>query len=38
MHIPAGSLLAIINNPDDLKKAPKEKLHQVCDEFATIHH
>ena len=33
MQIPAGALLQTINNPDDLKKVPKEKLHQVCDEL-----
>src|SRR5215211_3304908 len=33
MQIPAGALLQNINSPDDLKKVPKEKLHQVCDEL-----
>src|SRR5215207_4580533 len=33
MQIPAGALLQTINKPDDLKKVPKEKLHQVCDEL-----
>jgi 1-deoxy-D-xylulose-5-phosphate synthase len=33
MQIPAGPLLQIINSPEDLKKVPKEKLHQVCDEL-----
>lgn len=33
MQIPAGALLQTINTPDDLKKVPKEKLHQVCDEL-----
>ncbi len=33
MQIPAGALLQTINSPDDLKKVPKEKLHQVCDEL-----
>ncbi|MBB1285309.1 1-deoxy-D-xylulose-5-phosphate synthase [Flavisolibacter sp. BT320] len=33
MQIPAGPLLQSINSPDDLKKVPKEKLHQVCDEL-----
>ncbi|HEV7329934.1 MAG TPA: 1-deoxy-D-xylulose-5-phosphate synthase [Flavisolibacter sp.] len=33
MQIPAGPLLQTINSPDDLKKVPKEKLHQVCDEL-----
>ena len=33
MQIPAGALLQTINTPDDLKKLPKEKLHQVCDEL-----
>ena len=33
MHIEAGALLQSINNPDDLKKIPQEKLHQVCDEL-----
>src|SRR5687768_2600288 len=33
MQIPAGTLLQTINSPEDLKKIPKEKLHQVCDEL-----
>ncbi|HEY1112960.1 MAG TPA: 1-deoxy-D-xylulose-5-phosphate synthase [Chitinophagaceae bacterium] len=33
MHIPPGSLLQTIDSPDDLKKVPKEQLHQVCDEL-----
>src|SRR4051794_30843002 len=33
MQIPAGALLQNINSPDDLKKVPREKLHQVCDEL-----
>ena len=33
MHIEAGALLQSINSPDDLKKVPKEKLYQVCDEL-----
>jgi 1-deoxy-D-xylulose-5-phosphate synthase len=33
MEIKAGKLLGIINSPDDLKKIPKEQLHQVCDEL-----
>ncbi|HVF81043.1 MAG TPA: 1-deoxy-D-xylulose-5-phosphate synthase [Flavisolibacter sp.] len=33
MQIPAGALLQTINAPEDLKKIPKEKLHQVCDEL-----
>lgn len=33
MEIKAGKLLGIINRPDDLKKIPKEQLHQVCDEL-----
>ena len=33
MHIPPGPLLQTINTPDDLKKVPKEQLHQVCDEL-----
>lgn len=33
MHIEPGNLLQTINNPDDLKKVPREKLHQVCDEL-----
>lgn len=33
MQINAGPLLQAINSPDDLKKIPKEQLHQVCDEL-----
>src|SRR6476469_1691373 len=33
MQISAGPLLQTIDSPDDLKKVPKEKLHQVCDEL-----
>src|SRR5687768_14084656 len=33
MQIEAGALLQSINTPDDLKKIPKEKLYQVCDEL-----
>ncbi|MGZ3851269.1 MAG: 1-deoxy-D-xylulose-5-phosphate synthase [Flavisolibacter sp.] len=33
MQISAGPLLQAINSPDDLKKIPKEQLHQVCDEL-----
>ena len=33
MYIEPGALLQSINNPDDLKKVSKEKLHQVCDEL-----
>src|SRR5919205_3036553 len=33
MQIAPGPLLEKINSPDDLKKVPKEKLHQVCDEL-----
>src|SRR5215217_6105957 len=33
MQIPAGALLQTINTPDDLKKIPKEKLYQICDEL-----
>lgn len=33
MHITAGPLLRSIDSPDDLKKIPKEKLHQVCNEL-----
>ena len=33
MQITAGPLLQTINSPDDLKKVPKEQLHQVCDEL-----
>src|SRR6266699_3469284 len=33
MEIMPGPLLATINSPDDLKKLPREKLHQVCDEL-----
>jgi len=33
MQIPVGPLLQTINSPEDLKKVPKEQLHQVCDEL-----
>ncbi|MGC4035662.1 MAG: 1-deoxy-D-xylulose-5-phosphate synthase [Chitinophagaceae bacterium] len=33
MQINPGPLLSTINSPDDLKKIPREKLHQVCDEL-----
>jgi len=33
MEICPGPLLQTINSPDDLKKIPREKLHQVCDEL-----
>ncbi len=33
MDISPGPLLGTINSPDDLKKLPREKLHQVCDEL-----
>src|SRR5436190_4786335 len=33
MNIMPGPLLKTINSPDDLKKLPREKLHQVCDEL-----
>src|ERR671927_1885684 len=33
MQIAPGPLLEKIDSPDDLKKVPKEKLHQVCDEL-----
>ena len=33
MQIEAGKLLKKINNPDDLKKISREKLHLVCDEL-----
>ncbi|HVF96463.1 MAG TPA: 1-deoxy-D-xylulose-5-phosphate synthase, partial [Flavisolibacter sp.] len=33
MQISAGALLKTIDFPDDLKKVPKETLHQVCDEL-----
>jgi len=33
MQIIPGPLLQTINSPDDLKKIPREKLHQVCDEL-----
>jgi 1-deoxy-D-xylulose-5-phosphate synthase len=33
MQIAAGPLLQTISSPDDLKKIPKEQLHQVCDEL-----
>ena len=33
MEITPGPLLATIDTPADLKKLPREKLHQVCDEL-----
>jgi 1-deoxy-D-xylulose-5-phosphate synthase len=33
MQISAGPLLQTINSPEDLKKIPREQLHQVCDEL-----
>src|SRR6187431_1289797 len=33
MQITAGPLLKTIDSPADLKKLPREKLHQVCDEL-----
>jgi 1-deoxy-D-xylulose-5-phosphate synthase len=33
MEITPGPLLKTINSPDDLKKLPREKLHQLCDEL-----
>ncbi len=33
MEITAGTLLKTIDSPADLKKLPREKLHQVCDEL-----
>jgi 1-deoxy-D-xylulose-5-phosphate synthase len=33
MEITPGPLLKTIDSPDDLKKLPREKLHQVCDEL-----
>lgn len=33
MQIEPGALLKTINNPNDLKKIPKEKIYQVCDEL-----
>jgi 1-deoxy-D-xylulose-5-phosphate synthase len=33
MQITAGPLLQTIHSPEDLKKVPKEQLHQVCDEL-----
>ena len=33
MEITAGELLRQINSPEDLKKLPREKLHQVADEL-----
>ncbi|MFC3880012.1 1-deoxy-D-xylulose-5-phosphate synthase [Algoriphagus namhaensis] len=33
MLIEPGELLAQINSPDDLKKLPKDKLVQICDEL-----
>ena len=33
MEIRPGALLGNINNPDDLKKIPKDQLHQDCNEL-----
>ena len=33
MQITPGPLLQSIDSPDDLKKLPREKLHQLCDEL-----
>jgi len=33
MQIIPGPLLQTINSPEDLKKLPREQLHQVCDEL-----
>jgi 1-deoxy-D-xylulose-5-phosphate synthase len=33
MEITSGPLLQTIDSPEDLKKLPREKLHQVCDEL-----
>src|SRR5213083_1023058 len=33
MQITAGPLLQTINFPEDLKKLPRENLHQLCDEL-----
>lgn len=33
MQITPGPVLQTINSPDDLKKLPREKLHQVCEEL-----
>ena len=33
MEITAGPLLKTIDSPEDLKKLPREKLHQWCDEL-----
>ncbi len=33
MHITPGPLLKSIDSPADLKKIPRENLHQVCDEL-----
>ena len=33
MEITAGPLLKTIDSPEDLKKLPREKLHQLCDEL-----
>ncbi len=33
MQITAGPLLQTVNSPSDLKKLPKEQLHQICDEL-----
>lgn len=33
MEITPGALLQQINSPEDIKKIPREKLHQLCDEL-----
>jgi 1-deoxy-D-xylulose-5-phosphate synthase len=33
MHIEPGALLRTIQNPEDLRKIPQDKLYQVCDEL-----
>ncbi|MEI6946994.1 1-deoxy-D-xylulose-5-phosphate synthase [Paraflavisolibacter sp. H34] len=33
MQIQPGALLQTINTPEDLKKVPKDNLHQVCEEL-----
>jgi 1-deoxy-D-xylulose-5-phosphate synthase len=33
MHITAGQLLQSVNSPEDLKKIPREQLHQICTEL-----
>ncbi len=38
MEIIPGPLLKTIDSPADLKKLPREKLHQVCDELTPIYY